>query len=187
MTVVKARVSFSAAWDEFVEVEVPDDADEFDAERLRELAVERHGMGSAHVHADIDSVEWSGDPEFAPNKPDDPPPEAWGMAHGQRWATDGHLAIREDCPIRPAKARDEQWKVPAPSFLGILLPRSATRETCPEGLCLPSPAVVRPDASVRQLQLLALGDITYSDRVAYVWRPGESMPIAFVALCRADR
>lgn len=180
-----ARVTFRAEWDEFVTVEVPADADEFDAECLRDLAVESFSPNLPHGSEEVGHVDWDGDPEFATNKPDEPPLTAWSAAAGHRWATDGRLAIREDCPIRPVKARYESWRKGV-DVSGLIVSRFGTAVTPPKGLCLPREGLISPSLVARQLPLLALGDITYGPTIAYVWRGNEPTPIAFVALCRED-
>ena len=51
------------------------------------------------------------DPDYpaAPPPPDDPPPSAWIEWHGERWATDGYVLVREGTPL-PAPNRYRKWR-----------------------------------------------------------------------------
>lgn len=186
MPKLTARLEFVGRWSEDIEVEVPEGADAIEATRLLSAAAEAHHPDGPDDHdIEMEDADWRHSPEFAPSGPDEPPAHVWVEQSGRRWATDGYIVIREDCP-RPTKAEFDLWRAGPHDLSKLILPRSETGEALPGDRQLPKEGVITKDRLARQGPLLALGDHTFSAHCVHIWRPGEETPIAIVALCRAD-
>lgn len=113
------KVTFTARWVDYVEVTVPDGVTEADAEKALDAAIDAMDMTGNLDDTDIEteSVEWETEPTYAPPDPT-VPDAAWIEIDGARWATNGHVAIREGCPLP-----DPAAKVGALDFADWMIPQ----------------------------------------------------------------
>lgn len=115
------KVAFVARWEDYVEVDVPDGVTENEAEEALNAALNEMDMTANLDDTDIEaeSVEWETEPVYAPPDPS-VPDAAWVDVDGVRWATNGHVAIRDGCPLPDPAAR-----LPTMSYADWLIPAAS--------------------------------------------------------------
>lgn len=164
---------------EIIGVEVPEGADAADAEGALDQAIEK--WSEAHPEADEVEGEWFHSLDWAPPRVDEPPESAWGRVGDHEWTVDGYVAIRRDGP-RPLHTLHRDWESPGPALADILHPRDR--------------ANIEPDRDRRKeflpgktadrvAPLFAAGEVRYWGSMALVYRDGDDVPVAIVALERA--
>ena len=112
------KVTFTARWEDYVEVIAPDGITEAEAEKALNAAIDLMDMTANLEDHDIDTeaVEWEDPPVYAPPDPT-VPDAAWMEIDGARWATNGHIMIREGCPLPDTSRKEEglyfnDWMIP---------------------------------------------------------------------------
>jgi hypothetical protein len=142
MRTIYAAIEYTARWTERVPVEVPDDADEVDAEALLE-ALDKLQPSRVPDDDEFDRelVDWADDTTWPTGKPDAPPPGAWVEVPGfGRWVHDGSHAVREGVAMPPRFVGIE-WRTDGhtEAAAGLLALLTAPQASAPpDGLGLPS-------------------------------------------------
>lgn len=177
---MKRRIQIEYTVFEQVDVDVPDDADERDGVKTLDSHPRISELNRTSIRVD---ARWaSSNPDWAPGKPDEPPAEAWVLAHGHEWATDGKLVVRRDGP-RPPRGKYNDWRVPPPELIGFFPARSSTHAEVTEGRVLPGTRW--PEA--RSLALMSAGEVRYRGDAAFVYGGSDDvLPIAVFSLCVPD-